>query len=136
MAARDSSSSVSVDDVSFQVEAGSLSTLEINLALQIRALKLPAPEREFYFMKPRRFRFDFAWPDRMVALEAEGGTWMNGRHNRGAGYESDCLKYSEAAIRGWKVIRATGKMVNDGTAIELLRRALSSQHSHNTTLET
>ena len=101
-----------------------MSELENNLAIQIRALRLPVPEREYRFMPPRRFRFDFAWPDQMVALETEGGTWVLGRHNRGTGYESDCIKYSEAAIRGWKVIRATGKMIKDGTAIELLTRAL------------
>ena len=101
-----------------------MSTLETNLALQIRALKLPVPEREYRFMPPRRYRFDFAWPAEMVALEAEGGTWVNGAHGRGKHYESDCRKYSEAAIRGWKVIRATTDMIKDGTAIELLKRAL------------
>lgn len=103
-----------------------MSQLESDIAIQIRALRLPEPLREFRFMPPRRFRFDFAWPDLKVALETEGGTWASGRHNRGTGYESDCEKYSEAAIRGWRVIRVTGKMVKDGRAIDLLRRALSA----------
>lgn len=103
-----------------------MSRHESELEIQIRALRLPSPEREFLFMRPRRFRFDFAWPEHKVALEAEGGTWIAGRHTRGSGYESDCIKYSEAAIRGWKVIRATGKMIKDGTAIDLLQRALNS----------
>lgn len=112
-----------------------MSQLEAELALQIRLLKLPAPEREYRFMPPRRFRFDFCWPERMVALETEGATWANGRHNRGAGYANDCRKYSEAAVRGWKVIRATGDMVKDGTAIDLLIRALAS-HSQETLRDT
>jgi hypothetical protein len=95
------------------------------VACQIRALKLPVPEREFRFMPPRRFRFDFAWSEQKVALEVEGGEWIGGRHTRGAGYTNDCIKYSEAAIRGWKVIRVTGKMIKDGSAIELLKRALN-----------
>lgn len=103
------------------------SQLEGLLECQMRALKLPAPMLEFRFMPPRRFRFDFAWPERKVAIEVEGGTWSGGRHVRGNGYEQDCRKYSEAAIRGWKVIRATGKMIKDGTAIELLKRALETQ---------
>ena len=102
------------------------SQLERLIDCQIRAVKLPLPTYEFRFMPPRRFRFDFAWPDKMVALETEGGTWSGGRHTRGGGYESDCIKYSEAAIRGWKVIRATGEMIKNGTAIELLKRALTS----------
>lgn len=106
-----------------------MSHLESDITIQIRALKLPAPEREYRFMPPRRFRFDFAWPALQVALETEGATWANGRHNRGSGYETDCLKYSEAAIRGWKVIRATGTMIKNGTAIELLQRALQTSQS-------
>lgn len=94
------------------------------IELQIKALKLPPPIKEFRFMPERKFRFDYAWPDKMTALEIEGATWINGRHTRGKGYESDCIKYSEAAIRGWKVIRVTTGMVVDGTAIALLQRAL------------
>jgi very-short-patch-repair endonuclease len=101
-----------------------VSKYEASMSIQMRALNLD-PVREYRFMPPRRFRFDFAFPDSKVALELEGGTWIGGRHNRGQGYENDCEKYSEAAIRGWKVIRATGRMVKDGTAIELLKRALN-----------
>jgi hypothetical protein len=46
---------------------------EEQLALHIKATGLPAPVREFYFAKPRRFRADFAWPERMVLAEVEGG---------------------------------------------------------------
>lgn len=35
---------------------------EETLLLQLRALKLPAPEREYRFHPGRRWRFDFAWP--------------------------------------------------------------------------
>lgn len=103
------------------------STLEAEMALQIKAAGLPAPQLEFAFAKPRRWRFDFAWPDRKVALETEGGEWSGGRHTRGEGFTNDCIKYSEAAIRGWKVIRVTGKMIKEGLAIELLKRALASR---------
>lgn len=102
------------------------SEIENEIALHIRALRLPEPEREYRFMPPRRFRFDFAWPNLMLALECEGGSWVNGAHTRGRHFEQDCEKYSEAAIRGWRVIRVTGKMVKDGRAIDLLRRALSA----------
>ena len=106
-----------------------MSQLESDIAIQIRGLKLPSPMREYRFMPPRRFRFDFAWPDLMLALECEGGSWVNGAHTRGRHFEQDCEKYSEAAIRGWRVIRVTGKMVRDGRAIELLKRALAATWS-------
>jgi hypothetical protein len=84
------------------------------------------PAREFYFARPlRRWRFDFAWPKERVAVEIEGGHWTNGRHTRGSGFRDDCEKYSEAAIRGWCVIRATADMVRSGYASDLAMTALN-----------
>jgi len=92
--------------------------------LKILEKLYPGVVPEFRFHPERRWRFDYAWPDKMIALEIEGGTWTGGRHTRGKGYESDCEKYSEAAILGWKVIRATTGMVKDGRALELLEKAM------------
>ena len=77
------------------------SALEDGLAARIRAEGLPAPLRDLRFCS-RRWRFDFAWPDRMLALEVEGGTYSRGRHTRPEGFERDCEKYAEATIRGWR----------------------------------
>ena len=84
----------------------------------------PGVVEEHRFHPDRRWRFDFAWPDKMIALEIEGGAWTQGRHTRGKGYEGDCEKYSEAAILGWKVIRATTGMMKDGRGYNLLDKAL------------
>lgn len=101
-----------------------MSELEDNLAWQMRALDLPLPTRELVFAKPRRWRFDFCWEDRKIALEVTGGSWINGGHNRGLHMESDALKYSEAAILGWRVLHVTTDMVKDGRALTLVLRAL------------
>lgn len=90
----------------------------------LRQLRYPEWVREHRFDAVRKWRFDFAWPDLKVAVEIEGGTWSNGRHGRGHGFEGDCLKYDEAAIAGWLVLRVTTDMVNDGRAIQLTGRAL------------
>lgn len=108
------------------------------------------------FAPPRRWRFDFAWPVEKIALEIEGGTWgrpvhcnhcgqtvtrvvqVRGvnqvvpvrepmRHTSGPGYDSDAEKYSEAALRGWRVIRCTSTMLADGRARSLLRRAFGRE---------
>lgn len=89
----------------------------------LRASGLPEPVREYQFARPRRWRFDLCWPDRRLALEIEGGIWTRGRHVRGKGYEADLEKYSEAALLGWKVLRVSTDMVNDGRALRLLERA-------------
>lgn len=104
-----------------------LSDLERSLVTQIVWLGLPEPSREFRFHDTRRWRFDLAWPDRKVACEVEGGTFVDGRHSRGRGFESDAEKYSEAAILGWLVVRATGDMVEDGRALALVERALAAR---------
>ena len=70
------------------------------------------------------WKFDFAWPDRMIAAEVDGGTWSGGRHVRGAGYEGDCIKLNYAASMGWKVFRYTGAMVTDGRAFAQLNDVL------------
>lgn len=48
-----------------------------------------------------------AWPDKKVALECEGGIWIQGRHNRGMGFLKDCEKYNTAVLMGWRVLRYT-----------------------------
>jgi len=106
-----------------------MSAIEEKFWQQITAYKLPVPVREHRFHAKRRWRFDFAWPDLMIAVEIEGGTWSRGqsRHTSGKGYEGDCEKYSTAAIDGWCVIRATSSMVTSGKAINLLILAVSNK---------
>ena len=67
-------------------------------------------------------RFDFAWPQHMIAVEIEGGTWNQGRHVTGAGFAKDCEKYNLAALDGWSVYRFPTKMVTDETAIKFMHK--------------
>jgi hypothetical protein len=74
----------------------------------------PAPVAEFRFSPPRRWRFDLCWQSPRLALEFEGGAFSHGRHVRGEGFTHDCLKYSRAALLGWRLLRATTEMLNSG----------------------
>jgi len=74
---------------------------------------LPAPEAEYRFHEKRKWRFDFAWPDSMVAVEIEGGTFVRGRHTRGMGHHKDCEKYNQATLLGWRVLRFTALHLRD-----------------------
>lgn len=96
------------------------SALEAMFLLQIRALHLMAPEREYRFHPKRRWRLDFAWPTQMLAVEVEGGVWSGGRHTTGVGFTLDCEKYAEAMCLGWRVLRVTGSQVQNGQAIKWL----------------
>ena len=102
-----------------------VSHLEETLLYQLKALGLSTPERNYVFHPDRKWRFDFCWPDLMLAAEVDGGTWSGGRHIRGKGYEGDCRKCNEAALLGWRVFRFTAGMVNNGEAFETLEKALT-----------
>jgi len=104
------------------------SALEARLAFYLRLNDtIPAPEREYRFHPKRFWRMDFAWPAAMLAVEVDGGVWAQGRHSRGAGYIADCEKLNEATLLGWRVLRVTGQHIDDGSAIDWIRRALVEQ---------
>lgn len=74
-------------------------------------------ETEYYFAKPRMFRFDIAVPGLMLAIEYEGlvATGKKGGHQTKKGYTSNCTKYNLAAQKGWTVLRYTYKNYRDFT---------------------
>lgn len=70
-----------------QAQRGAMSDhWELTLLQQMRAEKMPVPEREHRFHPTREWRFDFAWPsllttygeERRIAVEVEGGTGSRG----------------------------------------------------------
>lgn len=89
-----------------------------------RAHGLPLPVREYRFDPVRRWRFDYAWPDRLVALEQEGGVWTQGRHVRPLGVLKDIEKYNAATLAGWSVFRATPQQIRDATIVPILQQVL------------
>lgn len=70
------------------------------------------PVTEYRFARPRRWRFDFAWPDLRIAVEIEGGVYTRGRHVRPGGYQGDIEKYNAAVLAGWRVLRYTAPMLD------------------------
>lgn len=90
----------------------------------LEASNLPPFKREFLFAQEvgRKWRFDYAWPQYKLALEIEGGSWVNGRHNRASGFIADMGKYNQAAFLGWKILRVTPKDVDSGYARTLMEK--------------
>jgi hypothetical protein len=93
------------------------------LGFQCRALGLPEPECEYRF-SARRFRFDFAWLDRKLALEVQGGLFVNGRHSRGAALLKEHNKLNLAASLGWRVTFTTPKALTSGETMTWLEPML------------
>jgi hypothetical protein len=92
---------------------------------QLALAGLPECVREYRFHPTRRWRWDLAWPEHRLALELHGGIWSAGRHTRGLGFSNDCVKYSEAAVLGWRVLHATGDHVKSGQAVQWVRTAFT-----------
>ena len=93
----------------------------------------PELEREYRFDPGRRWRADFAPLPTRCLIEVEGGIWVNGRHNRAAGFNADLepsrlaggemdsaqrspegsrpvrrgasQKHLEACLSGWRIFR-------------------------------
>ena len=62
---------------------------------------------EHKFDEVRKFRFDWAIPSLMIAIEFEGIMSEKSRHTTKTGYSKDTEKYNLAAISGWIVLRYT-----------------------------
>ena len=88
--------------------------------------------REFRFHPVRKWRFDYAVPEHMVALEVEGGVWTGGRHTSSQGFLGDIEKYNTATVMGWKVVRTTPKALYTTATLNLLRDACYGQNESNT----
>jgi very-short-patch-repair endonuclease len=68
---------------------------------------------EYKFDESRKFRFDFAIPDKKIAIEYEGiyGGFRS-RHTSVQGYSKDTEKYNLATISGWRILRYTASTVD------------------------
>lgn len=86
--------------------------------------------REYRFDADRRFRFDYALPDLLIAIEIDGGVWMDGggRHNRAAGFLTDLEKLNLAASKGWRVLRFTHQNKFLKSNIDIIKKTIN----HNT----
>jgi hypothetical protein len=91
---------------------------------------LPVPEAEVRFHPARRWRLDFGWADPKgggVALEVDGGVWIQGRHSRGAGQVADMEKANAAQLAGWLILRCTPQQLKSGEIVATIREALISR---------
>lgn len=85
---------------------------------EAEAANSPQPLAEYRFHPPRRWRFDAAWPDYMVAVEIDGGNRMVKTDSRGRAVvvgghtkDSDYEKINAATEDGWRVLRFSTAML-------------------------
>lgn len=83
------------------------------------------PEYEVQFAPPRKWRFDYCFQTQKLAIEVQGGLFVQGRHVRGAALLKEHEKLNEAAIRGYRIIYCQPKDFETGAVFELVKRALA-----------
>jgi len=80
-------------------------------ALQDKTDGYPDPVSEYHFSKQigRNHRFDWAWPEQRVAVEIDGGVWVQGggRHAQ----DVDREKLNIASSLRWFVFRFSIQML-------------------------
>jgi hypothetical protein len=91
------------------------------LAIMIRLAGLPEPVREFKFHPTRKWRFDLCFPEHKLAIEIEGAIWTRGRHTRPKGFLGDIIKYNQATLLGWSLLRFAPQQVRTGEALALIQ---------------
>jgi len=96
------------------------------LAFQLKAHKAPLFEREFRIDPVRRFRIDIFFPKERLAVEVDGGGWVQGRHSRGGGMDSDAEKSALIARLPARLLRVTPKWIKNGQAVQWILEALKS----------
>lgn len=85
------------------------------------------PSERHEYAKPRNWRCDFAWPDRKLAIEVEGGLFTQGRHTRGSGFTKDLEKYNAITEAGWTLFRVSRREIKSGEALRIIERALKGE---------
>ena len=84
----------------------------------------PLPVREYRFDAKRKWRFDFAWPGEMLAVEVDGVVptdLYRSYHQTETGYGRDCEKLNAAAAAGWMVLRCPTTWLRDYAYFDILK---------------
>lgn len=85
---------------------------------------LPDPIFEYRFHDTRKWKFDICfWPNR-VAIEVQGGLFVQGRHTRGAALLKEYEKLNEAAKMGWRIIYLQPKDLCLTETVKLIKECL------------
>ena len=89
------------------------------------------PETEYRFHPIRRWRFDFAWPSRRIAIECQGGIWIKGFSGRGGAHSlpsniiRDMEKNNEAVRLRWRVFLFTPTEIRKGIAQAFMKKVFN-----------
>lgn len=103
-----------------------MNAIETLFAQSLALEGCPAPEYDVPIIPGRRFRWDFVYPDRLICIEIQGGTWVaNTGHTSGSGLQRDMIKNNLAVLYGWTPYQFTTRQVNGGVAAKFIKEVLN-----------
>jgi very-short-patch-repair endonuclease len=91
----------------------------------LRHERLPRPVSQYPItLDGRNFILDFAYPDRRLAIEADGYRWHASRER----FERDRDKGNELILAGWRLLRITDRhLMKRPRLAAQVRRALGQE---------
>jgi hypothetical protein len=111
-----------------------ISELEDTFAAQVRRYRLPEPVRQLKFALDvrRKWAWDFAWPQFMVAVELQGlvveaignRRYVRGGHGTVPGMINDMEKLNAGVLLGWSPLWFAQNHVRSNDAIAVTQRVL------------
>ena len=104
------------------------SALEELFAQQLALTKLPAPVRQYLYLRGSKHTLDFAWPDHMIGVEVQGMV-----HRIKGTFKNDIKKRVRGLLQGWRILEVDGASIRDDIAVEWLLQLFEmtrGQHDH------
>ncbi len=77
----------------------------------------------------RRWRFDYARPELMLAVEYDGIMSYGPSHTSISGIMRDAEKSTDAAICGWMLLRVNAKTIGSGVAQRWVELAIETREA-------
>lgn len=96
-------------------------TLRLHLRAQLPRQLRPVEQHAFSAELGRAHRIDFAWPDRMLAVEVDGAV-----HRIRERFRSDLERHNLLQVLGWRVLRFSPADVRSGKAVDTIAAVLAA----------
>ncbi len=103
---------------------------EATLALHLKASNI-AFQSQVALCTSRRWKWDFAIQQaglRTICIDVQGGTFSQGGHVRGVGYQNDIDKHNAALLVGAIPVWFTTDDTTSGRAIAFIEQLIASPH--------
>ena len=95
------------------------SALHIRMRQQIEKAGLIPPTEEYFHIKGRDFRLDFAWPYLKIGVEVQGMA-----HRIKSKFNADIEKRALALLDGWRILEVNGDSIRNERSIEWLKQLM------------